>query len=391
MKKLIALLLVVTLMMSLTACELLEKIPFVSDLLQSEKDNTPDGTVRDDVNIDGNSPGLYPADEEEGTQEEETPAQDENPVEDETPTQDETIATQPQFPEDAPHLPLYWQTIRDFRTILQHRLKPDWSWDGTMPPVSDTMTQMLKDASHMSSQWAAMIADLPTYDARSENAFGYILYDLNNDDVPELFFVRNDYSIVAVFTCYRDQLKLLATCSSRAAGYVSENGTFYAWAAGGASDVICETYCLQKGELDRTFYFESATGVTSVEPIFTEATSYDNRFEIDESTYDLYCHQFPNDITWFWRSFPIYALSHIPTQYDGGGEKEPNTKYLPYLQKVKAESYPTFAGPGYHYAQQENIDQPGTFTIVAEVTDWEGFRWGKLKSGNRWICLSDLS
>ena len=71
---------------------------------------------------------------------------------------------------------------------------------------------------------------------------GYSLRDLNNDGIPELFIISEDYSIHAIFSLLDDGPVLLGGYWSRNLCEVDEAGTFYNSGSGGASDSSSASY-----------------------------------------------------------------------------------------------------------------------------------------------------
>ena len=62
---------------------------------------------------------------------------------------------------------------------------------------------------------------------------------------------------------------------------------------------------------------------------------------------------------------------------------------VPYTIALHA-AVPIFGGPSYDEIPLRVVEQDGVYTIVEEVTDAEGNRWGCLKSGAGWVDLSAL-
>ena len=56
--------------------------------------------------------------------------------------------------------------------------------------------------------------------------------------------------------------------------------------------------------------------------------------------------------------------------------------------EICREDFPIFGGPSYDYGQTGTVGIAGIHTIVEEVVDSEGNRWGKLESGSGWGDLS---
>lgn len=67
-------------------------------------------------------------------------------------------------------------------------------------------------------------ADFPNVD---ENAFGYKLIDINSDGVPELFFMRSDERILAIFTMHEGK-PCMVDCYGRSyRGVIRDTGEVY--------------------------------------------------------------------------------------------------------------------------------------------------------------------
>lgn len=65
-----------------------------------------------------------------------------------------------------------------------------------------------------------------------------------------------------------------------------------------------------------------------------------------------------------------------------------NEEFSPYVVKLY-KGLPYYAGPSYDYEINGKIVKTTIYTIVAEEYDGSGNKWGKLKSGVGWICLSN--
>lgn len=73
-----------------------------------------------------------------------------------------------------------------------------------------------------------------------------------------------------------------------------------------------------------------------------------------------------------------------PTQ-----EPTPEPSELPYIEIVRDPDQPIYSGPGYDYEKVSTVKIATGYTIMEEVTDFEGNLWGRLKSGAGWIDLTD--
>ena len=77
---------------------------------------------------------------------------------------------------------------------------------------------------------------------------GYALHDLNNDGIPELFILSNNYSIHAIFSLLDGKPVLLDAYWSRNRCEVDKDGTFYNSGSSGAADNSTASYSYVGGE-----------------------------------------------------------------------------------------------------------------------------------------------
>lgn len=82
-------------------------------------------------------------------------------------------------------------------------------------------------------KWKAMIADLKV---SQHDEFGYILKDVNCDGTSELFLVRGDYSLLAIFTIFDNEPVLLDAFWSKNKGFMLDTDEIYVLTSGGAQD-----------------------------------------------------------------------------------------------------------------------------------------------------------
>lgn len=78
--------------------------------------------------------------------------------------------------------------------------------------------------SELSYNWSCMIIEAMYATAKAEpTMFGYILQDINSDEIEELFIVRENNTILASFTLYEEKIYLLDAYWSKHKCIVSEN------------------------------------------------------------------------------------------------------------------------------------------------------------------------
>lgn len=60
-----------------------------------------------------------------------------------------------------------------------------------------------------------------------------------------------------------------------------------------------------------------------------------------------------------------------------------------YVLRIEDPETMIYAAPGFVSEVTALVEEAGAYTIVEEQTDADGNRWGRLKSGLGWVCLTD--
>ena len=63
--------------------------------------------------------------------------------------------------------------------------------------------------------------------------------------------------------------------------------------------------------------------------------------------------------------------------------------FASYTIRVEDPETPVYAGPSFRCGIASLVGEAGTYTIVEESLDMDGNRWGRLKSGAGWLCLTE--
>ena len=369
MKKQIAFLLLIACF--LTGCQEIKQIFGIPD----GGKEPPEQTISTPENTEEASQQTIPEETTEPTVPEETVTEPTQPA-------------QLDWPKDAPHLPVYWDAIWDYKNIIDFRLSSQYDTDKPLPSLSETMEKALRQNADMADMLNTLVFELCYTGNEKQSDFGYILYDLNNDKTPELFWVRKDRSIVAAFTYYDKKLQILDSYWSRYCGYVGANGQFYTWGSNGAADNFCNVYILNKGKLEEVFSFGSESSAYG-NNIGYYKTAEKTKIQITEKHFYQLSDYFAETGNSLWNSCEVYGFGHIPQTSDGKTTTTDNVKYLPYKQKIRMGAS-LYAGPGTEFTWRKTTDEEGVFTIVAEIPDAYGEMWGKLKSGSGWVSLTQV-
>ena len=92
---------------------------------------------------------------------------------------------------------------------------------------------------------------------------GYSLRDLNNDGIPELFILSEDYSIHAIFSLIKDSPVLVGAYWSRKNCVIDKAGTLYIDGSSGADDSNSASYLFISG--DKELQLVEMVGTESVD------------------------------------------------------------------------------------------------------------------------------
>ncbi len=209
----------------------------------------------------------------------------------------------------------YEEIIKDFKTLVNFRTSDNfedkWNNDEEIPlseALNTAITEFESINEDKSFHWSNTIVDLPNVD-KSINTkdFGYVLYDINGDKIPELFWVRSDHTVLALFTLSpenSDKIILLDAFWQRYKCYPLED-KLYTWGSGGAMNNYCDFYELTSdGKLKETYSFKSELNEVGNKVFF-----YENSYEITEQRFDELSNNFPKTLSDSWLRTRIVPLA----------------------------------------------------------------------------------
>lgn len=147
--------------------------------------------------------------------------------------------------------PLYRTILSDYRRMVDYRLSSHYL-GGTLPEISSTLQNALEEPPmthrgtyYPSTRLGFMLTEADYYGSSlTIDSFGYSLWDMNGDGTPELFWLRDDGCILAVFTIYQDELLILDAFHSRYDGWITEDYRLATRISGGASSTKILVYDL---------------------------------------------------------------------------------------------------------------------------------------------------
>ena len=155
--------------------------------------------------------------------------------------------------------------------------------------------------------WSNMIKGLPNADESIElEDFGYVLYDINGDTIPELFWVRNDHTVLALFTLSpenNEKIILLDAFWWRYECFPLRD-KFYTWGSSGAMTNYCYIYELSsEGKLKEIYSFSS-----ELNDVGNKVDFYEESNEITQQRFDELSNVYPMVLSDSWLSTSIIPL-----------------------------------------------------------------------------------
>lgn len=131
----------------------------------------------------------------------------------------------------------YEEILSDYNKVLTFRLSDTFESDyndGKNVTLSDSLMAGMTD--ELAYRWSCMLVEMTSGRNEPEKRdFGYVLKDINKDGKPELFWVRQDHTILAVFTIKNDQVRLVDAFWTRYEGVVTDTGALYTIGSSGAA------------------------------------------------------------------------------------------------------------------------------------------------------------
>lgn len=296
------------------------------------------------------------------------------------PTQVPTTAapTEPTPPVD--YEALYAPLLNDFSYLLRYfATHSQRAFEYQKHPCfSSTMDTILADLGEAESAWENMTAELEMAGAGlNPDRYGYLIYDFDGNEIPELFWLDPSGNIMAVFTCFNEQVRLLTAYWSRCHGFIRQDGLLCESGSNGADSSSYQAFAIQNGKLvtvcsfsvDGSNYYElTANGTVQITADRYAALTREN----SEETGTVFLSQ------------PTSPLPVLPAA------QSESTRTVPYLIQITRADLPHFRGAGYETGFSEYLRTPGTYTVLEEARDSFGNLWGRMKSGAGWLDLTRL-
>ncbi len=204
------------------------------------------------------------------------------------------------------YMSLYDDLIKDFKKIVEYQPTEifDDNWDKLN--LSSTFMNM-NNRAKFSYELGNMADEVTYWDDGTVDDYGYILYNLDDDGIPELFWVRDDHTILAVFTCKNNSVYVLDAFWSRYRCYISQDEKLYTQGSGGYADHQLRVYKLNGTELETEYLLESSLNFDSSIDYYEYINGQQKR--ISETEFYNLLKLYSDENSAFWKSLPINSLA----------------------------------------------------------------------------------
>lgn len=198
----------------------------------------------------------------------------------------------------------YTMLLSDYNAVVNFRISSNFVYsynEGVGPEISNELAAKIDE--DFGYQFHAMLAEMVAgLDDPSLDSFGYILQDINNDGFEELFWVREDYFILAIFTIRDNHFQMIDAFWPRYKAVVTDEGFLYTRSSGGA-DVI--DYKLVKISEDGSISESIEFGLNG--QIYYEVIE-GKKQSVTQERFEQLVQRYPFEDGDAWRDLPIYRL-----------------------------------------------------------------------------------
>lgn len=198
----------------------------------------------------------------------------------------------------------YADILTDYRKVIAFRLSDTFEFDwnsGKSIGLSEKLTEAVSDevevrptySLNIGAKWSNMIVDMTnSVDAPAQSSFGYILKDINCDTIPELFWIRNDGIVLAVFTVNDNNIVLLDAFWSRYKCVITDSNEIYTI----YQDGVFSSHDIRKLSVDGKLIYVKAFGIeggsAETGTVYYEVTDGAKIF-IDEPRFSVLQSKYP--------------------------------------------------------------------------------------------------
>ena len=203
----------------------------------------------------------------------------------------------------------YADILTEYERLVEYRLSDDFEnkWNsGEFFQEGEALRNAFPDeyseGSSITEKWSNMIVDMTgSFQSPGKEDFGYVLEDINNDGVDELFWVSKDSRILAVFTMRDGRALLLDAFWARYECVITEKKQLFTLSESGAAYT---EYILRKLSPDEFLIKEHGFGTNGIstenELIYYEITG-DKQVFVNKDRFEILLaeHPFIQGVDWF--------------------------------------------------------------------------------------------
>jgi len=267
----------------------------------------------------------------------------------------------------------YSEVIDEYKRLLAFRFSDDFYKDneeGIFFVPNENFEQNLEkeiisetgDKQKLGVHWSYMIAEMDSLleTKGTPEAFGYILKDINEDSIKELFWVDKNHNILALFTIVDGKAELLDAYWPRHQIVLTNNGAIYSRSSSGAAYIDYQINELADNSSE--FVQIKSFGVNGRNASNNSLQYYQNIDEtttlINETTFDDLLKEYPFENSNDWLNTPITFFENSYFK------QEANSKASSlYLIEETNENIISFQIPTIEELEEQDIDFIKNFII----------------------------
>lgn len=223
-------------------------------------------------------------------------------------------------PSNYQSIDIYEDILTDYKKIVNFRLSADFEekWNnGNFIEISETLTNA-KDSSYnsqmstdnsLNENWSYMLTGMTNgLENPTRESFGYILKDINADGNAELFWVREDHTILAVFTVRDNSPILLDAFYNRYSCVVTKDWQLYTQSTDGAVYTSFGIYNLSSDSvLICTMQFGTDGYSEETGTVYYKIED-NERISISKSQFDELLNLYPFEHSQAWMETPVCSI-----------------------------------------------------------------------------------
>lgn len=158
------------------------------------------------------------------------------------------------------------------------------------------------------AHWKEMLLDFKSFSSHGYSLYGYMLKDINDDSTPELFLVKEDRTIIAVYTLKGENPTLLDAFDTEYRCVLTDDNRLITQTSESANSYIYHVYTLDSETTELTLRAGFGCEATGDVTVYYENIDGSN-YTTDSERYTHLCEEYPFAFGDNWQKNDLYALN----------------------------------------------------------------------------------